>query len=114
MRHVSTAAPTFTPALDPDANALIEESRERGQRHLRSRTRWSALVFGTGFVAVAATLAALLPSDRSPSPAIVVLLVAAYALTSRVKFEVGTGFALPTQLVLVPMPENQQNQCIVA
>jgi HD-GYP domain-containing protein (c-di-GMP phosphodiesterase class II) len=103
MRHVSTAAPTFTPALDPDANALIEESRERGQRHLRGRTRWSALGFGTGFVAVAATLAALLPSDRSPSPATVLLLIAAYGLTSRVKFEVGTGFAVPTQLVLAPM-----------
>ncbi len=103
MRHVSTAAPTFTPALDPDANALIEESRERGQHRLRSRTRWSALVFGAGFVAVATTLAALLPTERSPGAPTVVLLIAAYALTSRVKFEVGTGFALPTQLVLVPM-----------
>jgi HD-GYP domain-containing protein (c-di-GMP phosphodiesterase class II) len=100
---VSTAAPTFAPALDPDANALIEESRERGRRSLRSRTRWSALVFGAGFVAVAATLAAFLPTDRSASPATVLLLIAAYALTSRVKFEVGTGFAVPTQLVLVPM-----------
>ena len=100
---MSTAAPTFAPALDPDANALIEESRERGRRSLRSRTRWSALVFGAGFVAVAATLAAFLPTDRSASPATVLLLIAAYALTSRVKFEVGTGFAVPTQLVLVPM-----------
>src|SRR5919201_4495901 len=31
------------------------------------------------------------------------MLVAAYALTSRVKFEVRTGLALPTELVLVPM-----------
>jgi HD-GYP domain-containing protein (c-di-GMP phosphodiesterase class II) len=100
---VSTAAPTFAPALDPDANALIEESRERGQLRLRSRARWSALVFSSGFVAMATALAALLPSDRSPSPYIVVLLIAAYAITSRVKFEVGTGFAVPTQLALVPM-----------
>ena len=103
MRDVSTAAPTFAPALDPDANALIEESRERGQRHLRSRTRWSALVFGAGFVAVAVTLPALLPTNRSPSVLAVGLVIAAYALISRVKFEVGTGFAVPTQLVLVPM-----------
>jgi HD-GYP domain-containing protein (c-di-GMP phosphodiesterase class II) len=103
MSVVSTAAPTFSPALDPDANALIEESRERGQLHLRSRARWSALVFGAGFVVVAAALAVLVPSERSPSPLVVALLVVAYAVTSRVKFEVGTGFALPTQLVLVPM-----------
>ena len=100
---MSTAAPTFSPALDPDANALIEESRERGQRRLRRRARWSAVAFGVGFVVVATSLAVLLPSERSPSAAVVALLVGTYALTSRVKFEVGTGFALPTQLVLVPM-----------
>ena len=103
MSVVSTAAPTISPALDPDANALIEESRERGQLRLRSRARWSALVFGAGFVVVAALLVAFVPSERSPSPLIVALLVVTYAITSRVKFEVGTGFALPTQLVLVPM-----------
>jgi HD-GYP domain-containing protein (c-di-GMP phosphodiesterase class II) len=100
---VSTAAPIFAPALDPDANTLIENSRERGQRRLGSRTLWSAIVFGAGFVAAASALFALLPTHRSPTPVIVALLVVAYAITSRVKFEVGTGFALPTQLVLVPM-----------
>ena len=103
MSGVSTAAPTFSPVRDPDANALIEESRERGQRRLRSRARWSAIAFGLGFVVVATSLAAFVPSERSPSPAVVALLVGMYAITSRVKFEVGTGFALPTQLVLVPM-----------
>jgi HD-GYP domain-containing protein (c-di-GMP phosphodiesterase class II) len=103
MRHVSTAATTYTPALDPDANALIEESRERVQHHLRSRSLWAAVAFGAGFVAAATTLAILVPSNRSPSPLIVGLLVVAYAITSRVRFEVGTGFAFPAQLVLVPM-----------
>src|SRR6266498_1303386 len=103
MSHVSTAAPTFTPALDPDANALIEESRERGQHRLASRSRWATIGFGGAFAGAAAVLAVLLPSDRSPSPIVVALLVVAYAITSRVRFEVGTGFALPTQLVLVPM-----------
>jgi HD-GYP domain-containing protein (c-di-GMP phosphodiesterase class II) len=103
MRHVSTAAPTFTPALDPDANALIEDSRERGHHRLRSRSRWSAIVFGAGFAAAATAVAVLLPTERAPSPIIVALLVVAYAIMSHVKFEVGTGFALPTQLVLVPM-----------
>jgi HD-GYP domain-containing protein (c-di-GMP phosphodiesterase class II) len=103
MRRVSTAAPTFAPALDPDANALIEDSRERGQHRLRSRSLRATIVFGAGFALTAAALAVQLPSDRSPSPVVVALLILTYAITSRVKFEVGTGFALPTQLVLVPM-----------
>jgi HD-GYP domain-containing protein (c-di-GMP phosphodiesterase class II) len=103
MSHVSTAAPTFTAGLDPDANALIEESRERSHRRLASRSRWATIAFGAGFVAAATALAVLLPSERSPSPIIVALLIVAYAITSRVRFEVGTGFAFPAQLVLVPM-----------
>ena len=100
---MSTAAPTFTPALDPDANGLIEDSRERVQHRLRSRSLWSAIVFGAGFVVAAVALAVLLQSERSPSPFVVGLLVLAYAITSRVRFEVGTGYAFPAQLVLVPM-----------
>src|SRR5919204_5149039 len=103
MSDVSSAAPTFAPALDPDANELIEDSRARGQHRLGSRSMWSAIAFGAGFVGAATALAVLLPTHRSPSPLVAALLVVAYALTSRVKFEVGTGFALPTQLVLVPM-----------
>jgi HD-GYP domain-containing protein (c-di-GMP phosphodiesterase class II) len=103
MRDVSTAAPTFTPALDPDGNALIEESRERGHQRLGGRARSSAVLFGLGFIGVAAALVVLVPSGRSPSPIVVGLLVVAYAITSRIQFEVGTGFAFPAQLVLVPM-----------
>jgi hypothetical protein len=103
MRHVSTAAPTVTPALDPDANALIEDSRERGQHRLGSRSlRWT-IAFGAAFAGTAAALAFLLPSERSPSAAVVALLVVAYAIMSRIRFEVGTGFAFPAQLALVPM-----------
>jgi len=32
-----------------------------------------------------------------------VIFVASYALASRIDFEIGTGSAVPTQLVLVPM-----------
>jgi HD-GYP domain-containing protein (c-di-GMP phosphodiesterase class II) len=100
---MSSAATIVTPALDPDANALIEESRERGQRRLLRRTRYAAVGFGLAFVAAATALAMLLPSERSPGVATVAVFIAAYAVTSRVRFEVGTGLALATQLVLVPM-----------
>jgi HD-GYP domain-containing protein (c-di-GMP phosphodiesterase class II) len=48
-------------------------------------------------------MAALMPSDRSPSLFAVGLLVALYAVTFRFEFEVATGLAVPTQLILVPM-----------
>jgi HD-GYP domain-containing protein (c-di-GMP phosphodiesterase class II) len=48
-------------------------------------------------------LAALAPTDRSPSILVVALVLAAYAVASRVEFEVGNGAAVPTQLVFVPM-----------
>ena len=99
---MSTAA-TVTAGLDPEANALIEESRERGRRRLQRRVRLNALTFGAAFVAVAVAVTQWLSSDRAPGAAAVAMLVLAYAVTSRVKFEVGSGFACPTQLVLVPM-----------
>ena len=92
-----------TAAIDPAANALIEASRERGGRGLRLRTRRVALAFGVTFVVVAIALTVLLPTHRSPSVLTILLFVAVYACASRVKFEVGTGLALPTQVVLVPM-----------
>jgi HD-GYP domain-containing protein (c-di-GMP phosphodiesterase class II) len=40
---------------------------------------------------------------RTPSPIVVAFLVCAYAIASRVEFEVAEGSVLPTELVLVPM-----------
>ena len=40
---------------------------------------------------------------RAPSPLTVVLLVGAYALAYRIEFEIGSGLAVPTQLLFVPM-----------
>ena len=45
----------------------------------------------------------LLPSERSPSALVVFGLIVAYAAAFRLDFEVGAGFAIPTELVLVPM-----------
>jgi HD-GYP domain-containing protein (c-di-GMP phosphodiesterase class II) len=55
------------------------------------------------FVIVAAVLAALAPRNEHPPPVVVVLFVVLYAATSRVEFDVGSGYGFPTQLVLVPM-----------
>jgi HD-GYP domain-containing protein (c-di-GMP phosphodiesterase class II) len=62
-----------------------------------------AALLGGGFLAVAVPITVLLPSERSPSALVVFGLIVAYAAAFRLDFEVGAGFAIPTELVLVPM-----------
>ena len=103
---MSTAAPTTTPRsvlFDPDEQRVIEERRARRLQRLARRELWSFAVFAGGFLAAALALALLLPSEREPGVVAVILLVAAYAAAFRLDFEIGTGSAVPTELILVPM-----------
>ena len=70
---------------------------------LAANERLSLAVSNILFVAAAVSLFALIPSDRSPSTLAVLLLVTAYAVAFHLDFEIGTGSAVPTQLILVPM-----------
>jgi HD-GYP domain-containing protein (c-di-GMP phosphodiesterase class II) len=99
---MSTAAAGHD-SLDPQAQRVIEEQRARRLRRLADREWRSLAVSATLFLLVAGVLAVWLPSERAPDPVAVLLLVAAYAVVFRLDFEVGTGSAVPTQLVLVPM-----------
>jgi diguanylate cyclase (GGDEF)-like protein len=69
-----------------------------------SRLALPSAVLGLGFL-VAATAAATTLSWSAPThwPILAAVLVVAYALCSRVALEIGPGFAVPTQLVFVPM-----------
>jgi diguanylate cyclase (GGDEF)-like protein len=89
--------------LDSSLEELIEESRRRAHERLSSRERWTGFCLGTAFVVAAAAVALVLPEHRPLSIPAAVVLVLAYALVSRVEFEIGAGFAVPSQLVLVPM-----------
>ncbi|MDQ2981897.1 MAG: HD-GYP domain-containing protein [Actinomycetota bacterium] len=102
---MSTAASTSGRAvlLDPDEQRVIEEQRARRLQSLARREVWSFALFAGGFLTVAFLMAALLPSQRSPGIAAVLVLIAAYAASFRLDFEIGTGSAVPTQLLLVPM-----------
>jgi HD-GYP domain-containing protein (c-di-GMP phosphodiesterase class II) len=102
---VATAAtdPVWDQTLDPDADGLILESRARRQRRLVDRDRWASLAIGGGFAVAAIALAASLQTTRTPALWTYLFYAALYAAVSRVQFEIGTGAALPTQLVLVPM-----------
>jgi HD-GYP domain-containing protein (c-di-GMP phosphodiesterase class II) len=117
---VSTAADThaWTEVLDPGGEALIEAARARTREPVLARDRVASLVVGGAYLAVATGLAVFAQSTRSPSIAVYVLLVAGYALASRVEFEIGSGAAIPTELALVPMlfllPLNVVPLCVTA
>ena len=102
---MSTAATTVPASveLDPEAQRVIEEQRARRLRGLAARERWSLTVSAGGFLAAAAVLAVLLPSNRSPGVSTALLLVAVYAVSVSFQFEIATGSAVPTELILVPM-----------
>jgi HD-GYP domain-containing protein (c-di-GMP phosphodiesterase class II) len=88
---------------DVDADALIEQSRELAARPLGDRDRLASLLLGGTFLAASLGLALLVGSTRSVDAWMLVLFVCSYGLASRIDFEIGTGSAVPTQLVFVPM-----------
>ncbi len=92
-----------TPMLDPVAEELAAEARERRSARMSARNRRASVAIAGGFLAAAGALALVVPSGRTPSAWTVLLLVASYAIASRIEFEVGAGSAVPTELVLVPM-----------
>jgi HD-GYP domain-containing protein (c-di-GMP phosphodiesterase class II) len=100
---MSTAAVQGSAGLDPAAQRVIEEQRARRLSRLAQRERLSLLVSAGAFLACAVLMAGLVPTDRSPGMLVTLLLIGVYALAFRLDFEIGTGSAVPTQLVLVPM-----------
>ena len=101
------AAATLGHARAGDASAHegadTAERPARARRRLSRRERSASAVVGGAFLAVAVPLAVFLPSGRALSPLLLVGLVVAYALAFEFDFEIGAGYAVPTQLVLVPM-----------
>jgi HD-GYP domain-containing protein (c-di-GMP phosphodiesterase class II) len=89
--------------LDLEAGGLVQETRERRSRPLAAAERLASVIFGGSFLAAAIPLALLVDSSRSPELPTVLLLLAVYAVASKVEFEVGAGSGVATELVLVPM-----------
>ncbi len=90
-------------SLDPVTANLVEETRERSRHRMNRPAELIAIAMAGTFLVAAVGAALLLPSNRPFVPATAILAVIAYAIASRVEFEVRNGFALPSQLVLVPM-----------
>ena len=100
--HVPESA-ALRGGVDVDADALIEQSRQLAATPLGDRDRLASLLLGGSFLAVSVALAAFAHSSRQVGLLTLVVFVASYAVASRIDFEIGTGSAPPTQLVLVPM-----------
>jgi HD-GYP domain-containing protein (c-di-GMP phosphodiesterase class II) len=92
---VTAASPS--PVAD---DALIEFSRSAESSALARRDFTGLVAAAFVFVAVAALF---LPAQRDLSAAAVLVTVVCYALSSRVRFEFGGVFAVPTQPVFVAM-----------
>jgi HD-GYP domain-containing protein (c-di-GMP phosphodiesterase class II) len=96
------AAAVGQTSLDLSSTDLIEHARTSAGRAL-SIGRTTAYLLAGCFLAGAIATAALAPALRTFSPVAAIVAVLAYAAVSRVSFEVGNGWVLATQLVVVPM-----------
>jgi HD-GYP domain-containing protein (c-di-GMP phosphodiesterase class II) len=84
--------------------ALARSSRERVEKGRLAYTARLAFTLGGGLFLILSLLEALtLHQGPRFSWPTTLFFVALYAIVSRVEFEIGTGAAVPTVLVLVPM-----------
>jgi HD-GYP domain-containing protein (c-di-GMP phosphodiesterase class II) len=82
---------------------LFARGRERAVLRARGRERLAEGGVALAFVAVAVAMALLLPSPRSLDGPTLAILVGAYVVCSRAKFDIADGYTVPTELVLVPV-----------
>ncbi len=82
---------------------LLAQFRPRLAEPMQSQELRAEAIVALAFLIVAVPLAALGAAHGSRSLVVVLVFVALYAAMSRIEFDVGTGYGVPTQLVLVPM-----------
>ncbi|HEX3174479.1 MAG TPA: HD-GYP domain-containing protein [Solirubrobacterales bacterium] len=86
-----------------DAEHFFARGRARVQLRARGVERLVEAALAFGFVVVAVAMALLLPSSRALDVPTLAILIAAYVVCSRAKFDIADGHTVPTELVLVPM-----------
>ena len=89
------------PRLSGPAQRLLVAGNERRQNPAERREALVEAGFAIALVAVVFALP-LLSDASAPRAGVVVALILAVAVVSRVEFDVGAGFVAPLQLVLVP------------
>src|SRR5919197_166987 len=88
---------------DPYVEQLLEDASTRRTAPLSVRELRTDGALGALLLLAVVGLALVAPSERGLSPVGAVALIAAYALTQRVQFDVGAGYTVPSQLVFIPM-----------
>lgn len=86
-----------------ETQQLFARGRTRAQARAEGRERAVEQATAAGFLIAAAAMAALLGSPRALDPATLLILLAAYVVACRAKFDIADGYTVPTELVLVPM-----------
>jgi HD-GYP domain-containing protein (c-di-GMP phosphodiesterase class II) len=92
------------PDVDPGVAHHLEEGRPRRPRPFARRERVTQYGFAAAFLVAAVAMALSSPVSEGWSWPTAALLVASFAIASRIEFqEVGVCYTVPTQLVFVPM-----------
>ncbi|HWB69400.1 MAG TPA: HD-GYP domain-containing protein [Solirubrobacterales bacterium] len=87
----------------PEMERLFALGRDRARLRAEGRERRAEVVAATTFLLVAVGMAVLFASPRGLDLPTLVLLVVAYMVTCRAKFDLADGYTVPTELILVPM-----------
>src|SRR4051794_3707227 len=86
-----------------DVEALVADARQRRPQPMPPRERLYAGASAAAFLGVVALLSSVLPHRATENPWVLTIAVLLYALGTRCLFEVSAGFAVPTQIVLIPI-----------
>src|SRR5436190_9652486 len=87
----------------PNVERLFARGRERAGSAARGRERAVEMGTALAFLAVALAMALLFASARALDRPTLAILVLAYVVVCRAKFDFADGYTVPTELVLVPM-----------
>ncbi|MDO9354231.1 MAG: hypothetical protein Q7T55_11075, partial [Solirubrobacteraceae bacterium] len=83
---------------------LLDDSWDERLESYDLRQRAAGAVLSVTFVVAAVALALLAPpTDALGSPGMIAAMALGFAIASRVEFPIGAGYAVPTQLFLVPL-----------
>src|SRR6187431_2166734 len=91
--------------ISPGSNSeqLFARGRNRALIKAQGRERLVEGAAGLAFLAVALGMAMFMSSPRSLEAGPLAVLVVAYVIACRAKFDIADGYTVPTELVLVPM-----------
>ncbi|MEX2107597.1 MAG: HD domain-containing phosphohydrolase [Solirubrobacterales bacterium] len=94
---MATAAQTY------EVEQLFARGREREVTPTHGRERAVEIGAAVAFLAIAGAMAIFMSSPRSLDLPTLAVLIGAYVITCRAKFDFADGYTVPTELVLVPM-----------